>query len=183
MLWNLTHCGLGAIWPSLSPCTVINPILLTYSLWPSDTIWWQGSWSTLAQVMVCCQAITCTNVDLSSKLFCGTHLRAISQEVFMTLIHDMFEGYTVEITTTSPRGQWVQLQQKPAPFSPVNFRPCFCTADVATMQISSRAHFTKSLRAHSPNLVKICNVLSYRVMIRSGLNFVHAMTAQRIECQ
>ena len=28
----LTHCGLvtGAIWPSLNPCTVINPILLTY---------------------------------------------------------------------------------------------------------------------------------------------------------
>ena len=24
------------------------------SLWPSDTIWWQGSRSTLAQVMACC---------------------------------------------------------------------------------------------------------------------------------
>ena len=24
------------------------------TLWPSDDIWWQGSWSTLAQVMACC---------------------------------------------------------------------------------------------------------------------------------
>ena len=24
------------------------------SLWPSDAIWWQRSWSTLAQVMACC---------------------------------------------------------------------------------------------------------------------------------
>ena len=24
------------------------------SLWPSDVIWWQGSWSILAQVMACC---------------------------------------------------------------------------------------------------------------------------------
>ena len=27
---------IGAIWPSLSPCTVINPILLTYLLLPND---------------------------------------------------------------------------------------------------------------------------------------------------
>ena len=29
---NITYGTVGAIWPSLSPCTVINPILLTY-LW------------------------------------------------------------------------------------------------------------------------------------------------------
>ena len=29
--WN-SICVLGAIWPSLSPCTVINPILLAYLL-------------------------------------------------------------------------------------------------------------------------------------------------------
>ena len=29
------------------------------------------------------QAITWTNVDLSSKVFCGIHLRSISQEVLM----------------------------------------------------------------------------------------------------
>ena len=32
------------------------------------------------------QAITWTNVDLSSKLFCGIHHRPIPQEVFMNLI-------------------------------------------------------------------------------------------------
>ena len=31
------------------------------------------------------QAITWTNVDLSSKVFCGIHLGAISQEVLMNL--------------------------------------------------------------------------------------------------
>ena len=31
-----------------------NLTFLIYSLWPSDTIWWQGSRSTLVQVMACC---------------------------------------------------------------------------------------------------------------------------------
>ena len=35
------------------------------------------------------QAITWTNVELSSGGFCGIHLRVILQEVFMNSIHDM----------------------------------------------------------------------------------------------
>ena len=34
------------------------------------------------------QAITLTNIDLSSQLFCDIHMRAISQEVLMDLIHN-----------------------------------------------------------------------------------------------
>ena len=36
------------------------------------------------------QAITWTNVDLLSKLFCGLHLRAVSQDLLMNLIRHMF---------------------------------------------------------------------------------------------
>ena len=54
------------------------------SLWPSDAIWWHRSGSTLVQVMAWCrtaQAITWTNVDLSSVRSICIHLRAISQEI------------------------------------------------------------------------------------------------------
>ena len=60
--------------PSTSSCD-INP------LWSSDAIWRQGSRWTLVQVMACClrhQAITWTNVDLSSMRSLGIHLRALS---------------------------------------------------------------------------------------------------------
>ena len=52
------------------------------SLWPSDAIWRHRSQSTLAQVMACClthQALTWTNVDLSSLRSCGIHLTIVSQ--------------------------------------------------------------------------------------------------------
>ena len=42
------------------------------SLWPNDTIWWQGSRSTLFQVMACCLMAPShylnQNIDLSSKV-------------------------------------------------------------------------------------------------------------------
>ena len=41
-----------------------------------------------------------------SQVFCGIHLRAISQEVLKTFIH-AFRNYTFKITTASPRGIWV----------------------------------------------------------------------------
>ena len=51
--------------------------MVTYILINIDSgAWWQ-------------QAITYANVDLSSKVFCGIHLRAISQEELLNLIHNM----------------------------------------------------------------------------------------------
>ena len=44
--------------------------------------------------------------------------------------------------------------------------------------MKSWAHFTNRLWAHNPNLVKLCTVLIWNLMIRSGHNFAHAMTAQ-----
>ena len=54
------------------------------SLIPSDAIWQHRSKSALAQVWLVAwrhQAITRTNVDLSSVRFCGVHVRTISQEI------------------------------------------------------------------------------------------------------
>ena len=48
-----------------------------YLKWAGSIVAWQY------------QAITWTNVDLWSKVFCGIHLRAFSQEVLMNLIHNM----------------------------------------------------------------------------------------------
>ena len=48
------------------------------SLRPSDAIWRHRSGSALAQVMAWHQAITWTNVDLSSVWSSGSHLRAIA---------------------------------------------------------------------------------------------------------
>ena len=55
------------------------------------------------------QAIIWANVDLSSKMFYGIHLRAISQEVPTKSIHSKCFQITLFfiITTTTPRGQWV----------------------------------------------------------------------------
>ena len=49
------------------------------------------------------QAITQTNVDLSSRVFYGVHTRAISPGMLMNLI----KVNTFKITPPSPRGQWV----------------------------------------------------------------------------
>ena len=55
------------------------------SLWTSDAKWWQRSGSTSAQVMAYCLMAPSHHLNQcwwSSKAFCGTHLRTISQEVF-----------------------------------------------------------------------------------------------------
>ena len=41
------------------------------------------------------QTITSTNIDLSSKVFYGIHLRAISEDLLMNLIHDMCSMFTL----------------------------------------------------------------------------------------
>ena len=49
------------------------------------------------------QAIAWTNVDPSSKVFCHIHLRGLSQEVFMNLIHSMCSEITpLELVTHLP---------------------------------------------------------------------------------
>ena len=90
----LVHCGfcgirMGAIYLEILMISICK-IELCYnrpksnSLWPSDTIWQHRSGSTLVQVMVVAwrhQAITWTNVDLSSVRFRDIQLRGISQDI------------------------------------------------------------------------------------------------------
>ena len=44
-------------------------------------------------------------------MFCGIHLRAISQELFFNLIRNLFIKYTLQINTAYRRGKWVKLRQ------------------------------------------------------------------------
>ena len=93
--WNkensLTHCGLVMLYGDLD------------QYWLR---WWLDAWWH--------QAITWTNADFSSVRFCDIHLRAISQQgpelLFgtMSLLY-FYPFYTFEITTSSPRGQWVDF--------------------------------------------------------------------------
>ena len=59
------------------------------------------------RLMTCCwqhQAITCTNVDPSSKVFYNITLRAISQQVFVNLI------WNLKIISICPTEQWNNLE-------------------------------------------------------------------------
>ena len=88
---------LSFTWYSESRPALFTPISFN-SLWSSDAMWQLRSGSTLAQVMLVFwlyQTITQTKVDLSSKMFLGIHLRAITQELFLKLIHNMYSGVTL----------------------------------------------------------------------------------------
>ena len=61
-------------------------------LWPRDTIWWHKSGSALVQVMACClqhQAITWTNVELSSVRSNDIDLSAILQETLQPSVTEI----------------------------------------------------------------------------------------------
>ena len=72
--WVMLEDSKGKIFQYLGRMKHIN------SLWPNDSIWWQRSESTLAQVWRH-QAIIWTNVEFSSARPSDIHLRASSQEI------------------------------------------------------------------------------------------------------
>ena len=92
-----------------------------------DVIWRHSCVSTLAQVMA-----WCLTADMLSNVFCGIHLRAISQNKLYP--QHMFGDYVYGVTTTSPRRQWVNSRSDlgPGEMPPVdNFQWCrldCCTA-------------------------------------------------------
>ena len=55
------------------------------------------------------QAITWTNVDLSSVKFCGIHLTMILLVALKVSVHEIIS----KITATSPRGQWLSNSLRP----------------------------------------------------------------------
>ena len=74
------------------------------SLWPSDSTWHYITWSALIQAWWH-KAITWTSVDLPSKESWSFHFE--SNFTRSTHPQHVFGDYTIKITTTSPRGQWV----------------------------------------------------------------------------
>ena len=106
------HVGLVYILPlELLHCKQCYVIF--NSSWPSDTIWWHRSGSTLPQVKAYCLTAPSHYLnpcwDLSSKVFCGIHLIIISQEVLMNMC---YRDYTPKIIVRSPGSQrvnWTML--------------------------------------------------------------------------
>ena len=98
-------CWLGSLLSVL-----ISSIMLHDSrnpLWPSDSIKQHSSGSTLDWRH---QAITWTNVNLSSVWFWDTHLKPTAQQVLKMSIRQMSRKNTFGIfKTASPRGQWIDI--------------------------------------------------------------------------
>ena len=93
--------------------------MLIHSLWPSDVTpygdiglgehwlrWWLAAWRH--------QAITWTNVDLSSLGICGTQMRFILIHQFVKWVWRI----PCEITSTSPRDQWVNSSRNGSQYVP-----------------------------------------------------------------
>ena len=80
----------------------VTTVYWVNSLWPSDAIWRHRSGSTLAWRH---QAITWTNVGLSSVRSSYIHLMAISQEMHQPSITTINSS---EISFKSHRSQWVK---------------------------------------------------------------------------
>ena len=96
-----------------------NSLFHTYylfnSLRPSDAIWRQWSWTTLAQVMACC--LTAPSHYLNQ---CWLIIRGVlwhtSESSFAGIAQGIDSGYEFEKDILknifkSPRGQWVKLRQ------------------------------------------------------------------------
>ena len=83
--------------------------LLINSLWLSDATWWHGS--TLAQVMACCLRASSLYLNQCWLVIKGV-LWCSPESIFTINTHELNSqhvsgNYIFEITTTSPRGQWV----------------------------------------------------------------------------
>ena len=85
----LTHCGLVTSYGDID----------LRQLWHRQ---WLVAWRH--------QAITWTNVDLSSERSSGNHLRAVSQEIPPPWISKKLENHLYEIPFKSPRGHWVNIK-------------------------------------------------------------------------
>ena len=83
------------------------------TLWPSATIWWQRTGTTLAQIMACCLTAP-SHLMNQCWLFIKCVLRhspecnstACTQ---VTIVYNEFGTYAFKLTGISPRGQWVDV--------------------------------------------------------------------------
>ena len=82
------------------------------SLWPSDAIWRQGSWSTMAEVMACCLTAP-SNYLNQCWLIMNLMLWHPPENNFIGSSHNInsineLKNFNFKIITASPRGQWVK---------------------------------------------------------------------------
>ena len=81
------------------------------SLWPSDAIWRQGSWSTLVQVMACCLTAPSHYLNQCWLIITKRPVMFIWGQ-FRLRYHSHHSlklawNYLSKILLKSPRGQWV----------------------------------------------------------------------------
>ena len=81
------------------------------SLWPSDTIWWHKSGSTLAQVMACCLMAPSHYLNqcwlIISKVQWHSSECKFTRDSSAISHWNWLENYLSKILFKSPRGQWV----------------------------------------------------------------------------
>ena len=87
-------------------------IRLINSLWPCDSIWWQGSWSTLSQVMACCLKAPSHYLNqcwlIVHEVPRHSYESNFTMSVQAIILYNGFEKKnTFKITSESHRGQWV----------------------------------------------------------------------------
>ena len=91
---------------SMHPC--VSCCLWVNSLWPSDAIWRQRSWSTLVQVMACCLTAPSHYLNQCWLMICEVlwHLPDSNfTENTGDIYHwDEFEIYWLETVVKSPQG-------------------------------------------------------------------------------
>ena len=102
-------------WPSRYDCT-FNSVIFKLILWinslrPSDAIWRQWSWTTLAQVMACCLTAPSHYLNQCWLITRGV-LWHTSESSFAGIAQGIDSGYEFEKDILknifkSPRGQWV----------------------------------------------------------------------------
>ena len=132
---------------------------MTNSLWPADGIWKHRSWSTLAQVMASCLMTPShylnLNVELSSKVFCGIHTEAMSQEVLMNITCDMFSTITFsEVIPYLPGANELKQQSD---------LPQLTSGDVLYVTLGSRAvrnsiHWATNIFRSKSRIIEVQNI-------------------------
>ena len=94
--------------------TSIDAII--YSLWPSDAIWRQRSWSTLAQVMACCLKASSHYLNqcwlIISEVQWHSHKGNFTRDASTINHWNLFENYISKISLQFPKGQWGKIPNK-----------------------------------------------------------------------
>ena len=114
MLCGWWGCVCNSLWPSdadIFVSIILGNSLALNSLWPIDATWWQGSGSTLAQVMACCLMAPSHYLNqcwlIISKVQWHPSENNFTRDTPAISHWILLENYLSKILFKSPRGQWV----------------------------------------------------------------------------